>query len=191
MKQTVYAALVLISFSQASFSQTAERSHRFAIDIDAPIDTVWSRWTSVSGMTKFFAAAANIELTTLGRLDVLFLPSSPEGQRGAENNRILAVQEKQMISFTWDAPPTFPEIRKQRTIVIVRFFNREPGKTTVTLTQTGFGSGPDWDAVYNYFEPAWRGFVLPNLKYSCEVAPINFKDFPANVPKNLPLARKL
>lgn len=96
-----------------------------------------------------------------------------------------------MLTFTWDAPPTFPEIRKQRTMVIVRLAAIDNKRTQVNFTQIGFGTGADWDAVYNYFAPAWGGYVLPNLKYSCEVAPIDFTDFPNKVPKGLSPAKRL
>ena len=180
-----------LSLSLAALAQTGERSLSFTIDINAPVDTVWSRWSTVAGLKKFFAPEANLELKTFGRMEVLFSPNQPAGQRGAENNMVLAVQEKQMLSFTWDAPPTFPEVRKQRTTVIVRFIAVDNKKSQVHFTQIGFGSGHDWDAVYNYFGPAWGNFVLPNLKYSCEGGLIDFSNFPANVPKGLPPAKRL
>lgn len=185
MKNIIPAVLLLVA--TASFAQSPERCIAVTIDINAPVDTVWSRWTSPNGLRKFFAASSRIELETLGHLDFYMNPAAPEGQRGAENNRVLAWQQNKMLSFTWDAPPKWPEIRKQRTIVIVRL-NELPGnKTNVTLTQTGFGVGSDWDEVYNYFGHAWGEFVLPNLKYSCEVPGSNL----TNMPRGLPAAKKL
>jgi len=181
------AALFFLFAAAACFAQTPERSVITTIDINAPVDTVWSRWITPDGIRRFFAAESRIELQTLGRLDFYMNPSAPEGQRGAENNRVLAWQPNQMLSFTWDAPPTIPEIRKQRTTVIVRFTELPGKKTNVTITQIGFGNGKDWDTVFGYFGKAWSDFVLPNLKYSCEVPGSNLK----NMPKNLPAARKL
>jgi len=189
MRIQIIAVAAILSLS--SKAQPGERTLSFVIEINAPVDTVWSRWSSASGLKKFFAPAANMEPKTFGRLDVLFSPAQPQGQRGAENNLILAIQDKQMLTFTWDAPPTFPEIRKQRTMVIVRLAAIDNKRTQVNFTQIGFGTGADWDAVYNYFAPAWGGYVLPNLKYSCEVAPIDFTDFPNKVPKGLSPAKRL
>jgi hypothetical protein len=64
-------------------------------------------------------------------------------------------------------------------------------ETLVTLSQTGWGIGPEWDAVYAYFTNAWGGFVLPNLKYSLEVKPIDWTDFPKSAPQGLKPAEKL
>lgn len=167
-----------------------ERMVNLYIRINAPLDSVWSRWASEKGIRKFFAPACNYELRTFGKLDIFFAPNAPAGQRGAEDNRILAVEEKKMISFTWDAPPQYSEIRKQRTLVTVRFYPTSAKETLVTLTQTGWGQGEDWNTVLNYFNGAWAGFVLPNLKYSLEVGPINWTDFPKNAPQGLKPAEK-
>lgn len=189
--KTKFITIIIACLFSATHGQAQERTLSFTIDINAPVDTVWSRWSSVAGLKKFFAPAANLELRTFGKLDILFTPNQPAGHRGAENNMILAVQENQMLSFTWDAPPTYPEIRKQRTAVIIRFIKLDAARTQVNFTQVGFGNGPDWDAVFNYFAPAWGGFVLPNLKYSCEVGPVDFTDFPTRTPKGLAPAKKL
>lgn len=160
------------------------------IRINAPIDSVWSRWSTEKGLRKFFAPACKFEPKVLSLFEVHFAPGAPEGQRGAENNRILAIQDKQMISFTWDAPPQWPEIRKHRTVVAVRFYKTKDSETLVTLTHTGWGLGPEWNAAYDYFSNAWAGFVLPNLKYSLEVKPVDWTDFPKNAPQGLKPAEK-
>jgi uncharacterized protein YndB with AHSA1/START domain len=202
MKYTLTRALLLLTFlscSQISFAQpltaaeqgiVKEKMINLFIRINAPLDSVWSRWSSEKGIKKFFAPACNYELKTFGKLDIFFAPQAPAGQRGAEDNRILGVEEKKMVSFTWDAPPQYPEIRKQRTLVTVRFYPTSANQTLVTLTQTGWGQGADWETVRTYFDNAWAGFVLPNLKYSLEVGPINWTDFPKNAPQNLKPAEK-
>src|SRR5689334_11694861 len=95
MKKLSIIATALLATVIVSSAQTFDRSLNFSIDINAPIDTVWSRWSSVSGLTKFFAPSAVLELRTLGKMEVLFMPTAPEGLRGAENNRVLAFQDKQ------------------------------------------------------------------------------------------------
>jgi hypothetical protein len=170
---------------------TKEKILGLYIKINSPLDSVWSRVSTEKGMRKFFAPVCYLEPKTFGRLDVFFAPNAPAGQRGAENNMVLAIQDKKMISFTWDAPPQYPEIRKQRTSVSIRLHSISATETLVTLSQTGWGVGPEWEAVFSYFEKAWAGFVLPNLKYSLEVKPVNWTDFPKNAPQGLKPAEKL
>jgi len=191
MKNQFYKALIaVLLFVQTSYAQTTtkERILSMSIEVNASVDSVWSRWTTDSGRKKFFAPSSKIELKTLGFMEALFIPSAPEGRRGAENNRVLSFKENEMLSFTWDAPPQFPDIRKQRTVVVLRFEKLGEKKTKVVLNHMGWGTGTDWDAVYNYFTKTWSTFVLPNLKYSLEVGPVDWSNFPNNLPKNLPAA---
>jgi uncharacterized protein YndB with AHSA1/START domain len=188
------ALLIVFSVSDIISAQPQlipkEKNIQMYVTVHAPVDSVWSRWTTEKGLKKFFAPAAVIELKTFGKFEVLFDPNAPEGQRGAENNRILAVEDKKMLSFTWDAPPQFPQIRAQRTLVTIRMFPAADSKTIVTLTQTGWGQGQDWQTVRDYFEKAWGGFVLPSLKYSLEIKPMDWAGFPNNMPKDLKPAEK-
>jgi uncharacterized protein YndB with AHSA1/START domain len=169
---------------------TREKVLSLFIRINAPVDSVWQRVSTEKGIKKFFAPACKFEPKVLSLFEIHFAPGAPEGGRGAENNRILAIQEKQMISFTWDAPAQWPEIRKQRTVVALRLFKVSGKETIVTLSQTGWGLGDEWNTVFDYFSQAWSGFVLPNLKYSLEVKPVDWTDFPKNAPQGLKPAEK-
>jgi uncharacterized protein YndB with AHSA1/START domain len=178
------------SLSAAEQALTKEKVLNLFIRIHAPLDSVWQRVSTEKGIKKFFAPACTFEPKVLSLFEIHFAPGAPAGQRGAENNRVLAIQEKQMISFTWDAPPQWPEIRKQRTVVALRLFKINDKETIVTLSQTGWGLGAEWNAVYDYFIGAWAGFVLPNLKYSLEVKPVDWTDYPKNAPQGLKPAEK-
>jgi uncharacterized protein YndB with AHSA1/START domain len=186
-----YHALIAQSFNSEEQAMTKEKILHLAIRIKSPVDSVWSRFATEAGMEKFFAPECIFKPEVLSLFEIHFNPSGPVGQKGAENNRILAIQEKQMISFTWDAPPQFPALRKNRTCVSIRLYNINDQETLVTLSQTGWGQGKEWEALYAYFEQAWGNFVLPNLKYSVEEKPISWKDFPKNTPQNLKPAEKI
>jgi hypothetical protein len=88
-----------------------------------------------------------------------------------------------MLSFTWDAPPNFPEIRKQRTSVVVRLVRLDQNKTRLLFSQSGWGEGEDWNKVRDYFVSAWGDVVLPYLKYSLEIGPIDWKNPPQKLKK--------
>jgi uncharacterized protein YndB with AHSA1/START domain len=83
------------------------------------------------------------------------------------------VQPPRMLSFTWNAPPSLPEARQQRTVVIVRIAAAEGGGSRVTLHHTGWGDGGEWDRAFNYFDRAW-GNVLGNLQKSFEQGPMDW-----------------
>jgi hypothetical protein len=81
-----------------------------------------------------------------------------------------------MISFDWNAPPSLPEARQQRTLVIVRFNPIDAQHTMVTLHHVGWGDGGEWDKAYQYFDKAWS-FVLQNLKKRFEEGPRDWTDW--------------
>jgi uncharacterized protein YndB with AHSA1/START domain len=142
--------------------------------VPATIADVWAAWTTEGGITTFFAPACSVALVPDGPYEVFFDPSAPPGQRGGEGLRVMAVQPMTMLSFTWSAPPSLPEVRGQRTHVTVRLFVEGPGSTRVTLHHDGWGSGGQWDEAFLYFERAWIQVVLPRLKRRFEDGPIDW-----------------
>lgn len=162
---------------------TPDRAIKLAIMVNATSEKAWRAWTTRDGIRSFFAPDCDIDLRVLGKYDILFAPSAPVGLRGAEGNLVLAIQERKMLSFTWDAPPDFPIIRKQRTSVVVRFIPIEQNKTKVFLTQSGWGEGEEWNKVHDYFIMAWGDVVLPFLKHSLEIGPIDWKNPPQKLEK--------
>ncbi len=164
-------------------SQKSDRAIRFEIVVNAPVDRVWKAWTTREGIKSFLAPDCDIDVRVLGKYDILFAPAAAAGLRGAEGNLILAMQEGKLLSFTWDAPPHFPNIRKQRTSVVVRFARLNQDQTKLRFTQSGWGEGEEWDKAYDYFIRAWGEVVLPFLKHSLESGPIDWKNPPRKLAK--------
>jgi len=150
----------------------------FTIDINADLEAVWRQWTTPEGLCAFFAPQVNVDLRIGGPFEILFDLEAPPGNRGSEGMEILAIEEKKMISFTWNAPPKISEIRKQRTIVSIVFVALDQGKTKVVLKNVGYGFGAEWEKALEYFKIAWGNVVLPRLKHSLEVGPIDWENRP-------------
>jgi len=166
-------ALALPGATAEGVSDSVSRAIRYRVDVPAPIQTVWSDWTDSARVREWFARGSNIEPKPFGTYEILFAPEAPPGQRGAENNIVLAVQAPRMLAFTWDAPPNLPEARKQRTSVVVRFEELSPDRTRVWFEQTGWGRGGEWDQAYDYFTNAWK-VVLSLLHYRHTVGPVDW-----------------
>lgn len=147
------------------------------ICVPAELPEVWQAWTTEEGVRTFFAQACKIELRPGGPYEMYFLPEGQEGTRGGEGCRVLAVQAQQMLSFTWNAPPSLSEVRGQYTHVVVRF-REDPQGTCVTLIHDGWGKGGEWDQAFGYFDAAWKRVVLPRLKYRFEHGPVDWDHLP-------------
>jgi uncharacterized protein YndB with AHSA1/START domain len=133
------------------------------VTVPASVDEVWDAWTTEDGIKSFFAPDCNVELRVDGPYEIFFDPQAAPGQRGGEGMRILALQPKRMLSFTWNAPPHMPNVRRQRTHVMLTFTGDGFGRTRLTLRHDGWGEGKEWDEAFAYFERAWLQIVLPNL----------------------------
>ena len=145
--------------------------------VNAGLEDVWSAWTTEEGVKSFFAPDCQINPVPGGVYEIYFSPESPPGLRGSEGCQVMAVQPLEMLSFTWSAPPSIPEIRGQFTHVVIRL-NRTSNGTLVTLNHDGWGTGVDWDQAYSYFNAAWNRIVLPHLKYRFDHGPIDWHNPP-------------
>ena len=151
---------------------------RGEVVVDASLRQVWEAWTTAQGVKSFFAPDCNIELRPDGMYEILFDPDAEPGQRGAEGMRVLALQPFRMLSFTWNAPPSLPEVRDQRTHVQLRFHAIGTNRTKVTLLQDGWGEGGQWDEAFEYFDRAWNRIVLPRLSFRFTHGPADWKNPP-------------
>nr|AOR51123.1 hypothetical protein [uncultured bacterium pAW1] len=130
-----------------------------SITVPVSAHDAWTAWTSAEGIKSFLPIQVSIDLKVGGKYEWLFSEDAPEGQRGSEDCLILSYIPDKMLSFEWNAPPQYADQRRQRTIVVILFEEREPGQTTIDFTHHGFGVGEEWDKVHAYFENAW-GSVL-------------------------------
>jgi uncharacterized protein YndB with AHSA1/START domain len=168
----------LSSSSPSPSSRSSDRILRASLVLDAPVEDVWKLWTTEDGVKSFFAPGCRIEPKVDGLYEIWFNPAAPAGEKGGDGLRILVFEPGRRLSFTWNAPPSQPAIRAQRTVVDVRLFPEGEKKTRLVFTHGGWGDGPEWDAAYAYFDKAWNGFVLPNLVWRLAHGPIDWKARP-------------
>lgn len=140
-----------------------ERMIETEVVVAAPVADVWQAWTTRDGLRSFFGADALIELRPGGPFEIYFVPDAPVGQRGSEGCQVLAFLPQKMLAFSWNAPPSIPTIRGERTQVVVLFEPRGPNQTRVRLVHHGWGTGDDWDKAFTYFSKAWPS-VLASLE---------------------------
>jgi uncharacterized protein YndB with AHSA1/START domain len=154
----------------------AERAIDKTVVVNATLDQVWLAWTTREGIVSFFAPDAQIEPRVGGAFHIHVDPGAAPGAKGADDMRFMALQPKKMISFDWNAPPSLPEARAQRTFVTVRFAPLSDSTTQVSLHHTGWGDGGEWDKAYAYFDRAW-GAVLGNLQKRYVQGPYDWTDW--------------
>jgi len=154
--------------------EISDKVLRKEIVIPARRTEVWKAWTTTEGIKTFLTPEAKVELRIGGPMEVYFLLDAP-GQRGSEGCRFLSFLPEEILSFEWNAPPHFGEIRKQHTQVIMIFSEILTDSTRIDFYQYGWGKGEKWDSLYSYFDRAW-GNVLENLRKRFAEGPLDFKE---------------
>ena len=174
-------AIVLMLFGSMPVV-AAERSLDKQVEVAATLDEVWDAWTTREGIVSFFAPDGKIEPRVGGAFQIYIDPLAEPGSKGADDMRFMALQPKKMLSFDWNAPPSLPQARAQRTFVVLRFEPLGDKLTRITLHHTGWGDGGEWDKAHAYFDRAWGG-VLGNLKKRFEVGPQDWTEWMAQLRK--------
>lgn len=131
--------------------------------VNAPRAEVFSWYTTGAGWKAFLGAETKITLAPGGPFEVYFGPPSLGDQRGSEGCTVLSYVPNEMVSYTWNAPPTQPYTRPRHTWVVVRFDEVSPTSTRVRLIHQGFaennakepGHQPEWAETRAYFASAW------------------------------------
>ena len=160
--------------------RAAERALDKEVVVNATLDQAWDAWTTRQGIVAFFAPDAKVEPRVGGAFQIYMDPLATPGNKGADEMRYLALQPKKMISFDWNAPPSLPEAREQRTFVVVRFEPVNDKQTKVMLHHTGWGDGGEWDKAYQYFDKAW-GNVLANMQKRFDKGPQDWSEWMAQL----------
>ncbi len=137
--------------------------------IQCDTKTAWWKWTTHEGLKTFIGMDNKVELQPGGAFEIYFLMDNQPGTRGGEGNQVLSFIPEEMLSFTWNAPPTIPEVRNHdhRTWVVVNFNALDPVTTEVVLKHVGWLDGEKWDETVAYFENAWD-IVMKSLAESCK-----------------------
>jgi uncharacterized protein YndB with AHSA1/START domain len=148
---------------------TIQNKHiHHSIEIYAEVNEIWNRWTTEKGIKSFFASDCDIELKIGGKYEIYFLPDAEYGQKGSEGCKVLSYLPNRFFSFSWNAPPNFPDIRKKgpKTWVVIEI-TKLKNSTKVDLYHYGWKESEEWKKVYEYFDVAWKK-VLQWLAQSFE-----------------------
>jgi uncharacterized protein YndB with AHSA1/START domain/uncharacterized protein YciI len=148
------------SAADAYFSPASDRVINTEAYVPASIADVWEAVSTSAGWTTFLGTPTTLELRPGGKMEVLFVADAPEGQRGSEGCTVLSYLPQRMLSFSWNAPPKFPEVRNgNKTIVVIELFPAGAARTLVRLKHHGWPSAKEtteqWDGAFAYFEKAW------------------------------------
>jgi uncharacterized protein YndB with AHSA1/START domain len=172
-KIKIIIILLLIVFRNNLYPQDSTKHTNKIITkiktVDCSLDLVWWKWTTHEGLKTFFGEDNKIQLSVGGTFEIYFSLNEPIGNRGSEGCKVLSYLPKEILSFSWSAPPSFPKIRNSeiKTHVVVQFKSINAHQTEIKLSHLGWLEGDDWKMLYNYFNNAWE-IVLNSMAESCK-----------------------
>jgi uncharacterized protein YndB with AHSA1/START domain len=144
-----------------------EKALRYEAVVSAPVDEVWKAFTTKEGLQTWLWRDAKVDLREGGDWLVLY----PEGKTGG--GTILSFEAKSKLVLSAMAPEWFPNVRAERTHAVFEFAPAGPGETRVTLTQTGWKQGKEWDDAYEYLSKG-NAQLLAQLQRRFEKGPIDW-----------------
>jgi uncharacterized protein YndB with AHSA1/START domain len=141
---------------------TPEKALRFEVVIPAPLDDVWAAFTTKAGLQTWLWSDCTVDLRPGGD----WIVNYPGG------GTIVSFDPRREVVIRAMAPEKFPEVRRQRTTATFRF--ESAGKDTrVTLLQTGWKDGKEWDEAYDYLAQG-NAQLLGQLRYRFVKGPIDW-----------------
>ena len=136
------------------------------LSIPAPLPEVWKAFTTTDGLKSWLAPEVSVELRKGGDWLVKF-PGSTAG-----GTIVSFVPQKELVLSAL-APDRFPHVRAARTRAVFTF-TPKGNNTLVRLTQTGWQSGKEWDAAYEYLASA-NGEMLAMLHHRYVAGPTDWQ----------------
>lgn len=169
------ALLLTLLPMDASLAQSSgpERAIRYRFTVAAPPRDVWAAWTTEAGLRSFFSPSAKLDARLFGDFDIHQNPPVAGHPEASRPNLILAMQPERLLVTSWDAPVEFPEVRRNRTVLMVMLEPVDESRTRVTLVNSGYGVGGQWDQAFEYFAGAWT-WVAAALQHRFAAGPLDW-----------------
>jgi uncharacterized protein YndB with AHSA1/START domain len=139
----------------------------FEVTLPATLDAVWAAFTTSEGLSTWLTPGAVVDLREGGEWTAHF----PGG--GTGGGTILSFAPKKKLVMSAMAPETFPHVRAERTTATWEFAAMDAGTTRLTLKQTGWKEGAEWDKAYDYLA-AGNAQLFNTLLRRFEKGPIDW-----------------
>jgi uncharacterized protein YndB with AHSA1/START domain len=142
----------------------------FEVVVPGSLDEVWQAMSTRAGMETWLWKEARVDLRPGGDWLVLYTPTATGG------GTIVSFAPRKELVIRAMAPEKFPTVRSERTEVTFSLTTVGPAATKVTLKQTGWKDGAEWDAAYEYLSRG-NAQLLTQLHQRFAAGPIDWSKF--------------
>jgi len=147
------SAVITLALAAALYAQTPvkvtrltapEKALKFEVVVPAKPADVWAAFTTSEGMKTWLWRDCVVDLRAGGEWTVNY----PGGATGG--GTILSYDTGRRLTIHAMAPEKFPEVRRTRTTAVFEIASDGENASKVTLTQTGWKEGKEWEDAYEY-----------------------------------------
>lgn len=136
-----------------------ERVLRQEVIVDTGLATAWDLFTDKSAIERWMAPVAKVDLSNAGRIRTHYDACAAVGDPGTIELRIINLIPRKMLTLQAVLPDDpRPEwmnetvfAARDRLTNVVEFEPLSDGRTRITSWGLGYGDGPEWDQMIDFF----------------------------------------
>lgn len=138
----------------SSVDAAGERVLQQSIDLNALPKAVWNAFADAPTVMRWEASLAVIDLRQGGSMEESYSPKAKPGDPENIRHEIIAYIPGQLLVFhNTNAPSLLPGRELYKHVVsILEVQDLGGGRSRLTVSQTGYGPGPDLDKLYAFFK---------------------------------------
>ena len=165
-----------------------ERVMELSIEVPAGAPEVWDAWTTAEGFQSWASPFAVVDFRAGGSIESSYDPRAKAGDRNNIRNEIVAFVPRRLfiirnVQAPEKVPFDAPTFMKTQTAVTLAPVGEKA--TRVTVTNSGYREGANWDGVYDFFR-AGNAWTLSQLRQRFEKGPTDWEKALAPKPASRP-----
>ena len=142
---------------------------QLSIDLNAPSKAVWNAFMDAPTVRRWEAPLAEIDLRQGGTMEESYDAKAKLGDPENIRHDIIAYVPGQMVVFRNTNTPSRLPGRDQyhRVVSVLQVQDLGAGRSRLTISQTGYSQGPDFDKLYAFFSED-NAELMEDLKAALE-----------------------
>jgi hypothetical protein len=136
-------------------TSTGEKVLQLEAIVPTDIKSAWQLFTTDEGLKKWIAPVVHIEYSVGGSIVTNYDKDKLISDPSSIKLPIINYLENQMLTLKVNLNNNFPESCRNsdgNLQEVVQFKEAGPGQTRIVSSMIGWGTGPDWDKTYSFFE---------------------------------------
>ena len=140
--------------SRVERTALGERILAQEVTVDAPLEEVWTAYTTSDGWSAWASPVARIDLRVGGTIETHYDPDAAIGDPGTNTLRIVNYVPRRLLTLKADISERWPEVLKQdgeNLANIILFESLSPNRTKIESYGVGYGNSPEYDELMQFF----------------------------------------